>query len=436
MSALEGVAVRDSESNFLISPLPQFTNALPSVLGGMAPLPELTEDIDGEEKEEEEISTPDSARHERPIESHRQLHQQQSGETILSERPDHFKVLQMSELSHHHAAPYHRARSHSIPSQSTSSSSPRSASTSPPKLVSHDLTPATTDRASSSYPHIRDVSVRNSDTRDVYTPGRNSNPDGDALRIRLHDLLRDSPTSSSLPNMPSSHFSSSFHKVDRDSSTQNNSPPLSTAGGTSAKTHNPSDGFSHLLASGSQSSNRLAPAPSPSPFVGQRYSSASTEAKKLEEERRRKHLEEKQLRREERYKAERNREDRVREDRHREGHERQKEERHGVDNERPNPIADREHPARAPPTTASSRWDQPISSGQNYIYAAPNSVSPLKRGSSAAGNAYSQHSGVPSIPVPEHVSGQHARYAPTSSGGHRSRPVPIPATNSAHTYGP
>ena len=435
MSALEGVAVRDSESSFLISPLPQFTNALPSVLGGMAPLPELTEDVDGEEKEEEEeISTPDSARHERPIESHREYNQERSRETIASERSDHFKGMQMAELSL--AAPYHRARSRSIPSHSTSSSSPRSASASPPKPILHDLTKAQTDRASSSY--LRDAytpSIRNSnpDIRDAYpSSSRNSNPDGDALRIRLHDLLRDSPTSSSLPNMPSSYFSSSFNKVDRDSSASNtnNSPPLPNAGGTSGKTHNSSDGFSHLLASAPQSSNRLAPAPSPSPFVGQRYSSASTEAKKLEEERRRKHLEEKQQRREERYKAERHREDRAREERHREG---QKDERHGVDNERPNPIADREHPARAPPTT-SSRWDQPVSSSQNYIYAAPNSVSPLKRGSSAAGHAYSQQSGVPSISVPEHVSGQHARYAPTTSGGHKSRPVPIPGTNSGHTY--
>jgi hypothetical protein len=217
MSALEGVALRDSGSSFLISPLPQFTNALPSVLGGIAPLPELTEDIDGEEKEEEdeeEISTPDSAHHGRPNRRTSGLPQTQSGDTIPPEQSDHFKAMQVSES---HATHYHRARSHSIPSHSTSPGSPpsgRSASASPPKLALHDLHKLH-PVDSSSYPHH---------TRETYTPAiRISNPDGDALRSRLHDLLRDSPTSSSLPNMSSTHFAASLNKVDRDSSAPNTS---------------------------------------------------------------------------------------------------------------------------------------------------------------------------------------------------------------------
>jgi hypothetical protein len=303
--------------------------------------------------------------------------------------------MQVPELSH--TAPYHRPRSHSIPSHSTSSGSPsgRSASASPAKPVLDDLAPASPGRPIS-YPHH---------SRDTYTPSiRISNPDGDALRSRLHDLLRDSPTSSSLPNMSSTYFSSSLNRVERDASAVNtvSPPPTSRTGGlTTGKPHNAGDGFSHLLASGPQSSSR--PASSPSPFVGQRYSSASTEAKKQEEERRRKHLEEKQQRREERYKAERQRE----------GQERQKEERYGADNERQNQNADREHPAK-PPSSTATRWDQHLSS--SYIYAAPNSVSPSKRG---AGNAHNQPSGV----------------APHAfSGGHKSRPVPIPTTSSAHNY--
>jgi len=423
MSALEGVALRDSGSSFLISPLPQFTNALPSVLGGIAPLPELTEDIDGEEKEEEdeeEISTPDSAQHGRPIEDHQAFHRQQPGDVIPSVQSDDFKV---SELPH--ATHYHRARSHSIPSHSTSPGSPssgRSASASPPKLALH-LTQASPSRPSL-YSHH---------TRETPTPAiRISNPDGDALRNRLHDLLRDSPTSSSLPNMSSAHFAS-LNKVDRDSSIPNtSSPPSHTGGLNSGKTtqsHNPSDGFSHLLASAPPSSNRLAPVPSPIPFGGQRYSSASTEAKKLEEERRRKHLEERQQRREERHKAERQRDDKPKEEKHREGQEKQKEERHGVDHGRLHPDADREQSAKVPSsTTIPSRWDQPVPSNQNYLYAA----SPLKRRPST-GNTHSQPPGAPPTPVPEHANGQHGRYAPASSGGHKSRPVPIP-TNSVHIY--
>jgi hypothetical protein len=59
-------------------------------------------------------------------------------------------------------------------------------------------------------------------------------------------------------------------------------------------------------------------------------------------------------------------------------------------------------------------------------------ASPLKRRPST-GNTHSQPPGAPPTPVPEHASGQHGRYAPASSGGHKSRPVPIP-TNSAHIY--
>lgn len=430
MSALEGVALRDSGSSFLISPLPQFTNALPSVLGGIAPLPELTEDIDGEEKEEEdeeEISTPDSAQHGRPIGEHQDFHRQQPGDAFPPVQSDHFKVMQVSELPH--ATHYHRARSHSIPSHSTSPGSPspgRSASASPPKLALH-LTQASPSRPSS-YSHH---------TRETPTPAiRISNPDGDALRSRLHDLLRDSPTSSSLPNMTSAHFAASLNKVDRDSSVPNTSSPSPshTGGLNSGKTslptqsHNPGDGFSHLLASAPPSSNRLAPVPSPIPFGGQRYSSASTEAKKLEEERRRKHLEERQQRREERHKAERQRDDKLKEEKHREGQEKQKEERSGVDHGRLHTDVDREQFAKVPSSTTSSRWDQPVQSNQNFMYTA----SPLKRRPST-GNAHSQPPGAPPTPVPEHASGQHGRYTPASSGGHKSRPVPIP-TNSVHNY--
>ena len=240
MSALEGVALRDSGSSFLISPLPQFTNALPSVLGGIAPLPELTEDIDGEkeEEEEEEISTPDSAQHDRSIEGHQEFDRQQSGDAIAPEQSDNFKA---SELSH--AVYYHRARSHSIPSHSTSPGSPpsgRNASVSPPKLTLHDFAPG----RPSSYSTL---------SRETHTPAiRISNPDGDALRSRLHDLLCDSPTSSSLPNMSSTHFAACLNKVDRESPSLNtsNSSPSCHAGvnpsKTSVATNNASDGFSHL----------------------------------------------------------------------------------------------------------------------------------------------------------------------------------------------
>ncbi len=84
-NALEGVAVRDTESSFMISPLPQFTGVLPSFLDGLTPLPDLTEDVEGEEKEDdEEISTPDSIQNAHDMEGTHDFRRQSSGESLGS----------------------------------------------------------------------------------------------------------------------------------------------------------------------------------------------------------------------------------------------------------------------------------------------------------------------------------------------------------------
>lgn len=397
----------------MISPLAQFTGVLPSFLDSLTPLPELTEDDEGEEKEEEEeISTPDSMQDGRDMEDTHAFRDQPSGESLRSRPLDYSQEPKPSGLTH--TAPYHRARSRSIPSRSTSPSRPpsqRSASTSPPTAPPHHLIPPASVRPSS-YPH---------NTRESYGSSSSRHPDGDALRSRLHDILSDTPTSSSLPNMSSSHGASSFTSTGRGvpAHTPSSSPPTNRNGALNSgrppmpSSNSSSDGVSHLLASGpkQQIQNKHAPAPSPGPFVSQRYSSASSEAKKLEEERRRKQREERQ------------REDR---ERYRDGEVRRRDDRYGMDHEQRAPT----HEERAS-STASTRRDQPAN--QNHIYSSTvnSNPPPLKRRPSS-GNTYGQPTVVPPVPVQEHASGHHARY-PGVPSGHKSRPVPIPTHSNTYT---
>ena len=413
-TTLEGVAIRDSESSFLISPLPQFTGVLPSFLDSLTPLPELTEDVDGEEKEdEEEISTPDSIQNGHHMEDTHGFRSQLSGESLRSRPLDYPQESKPSGLTH--TAPYHRTRSPSIPSRSTSPSMPpseRSASASPPTAAPQHLVP-TVNVQPSSYPH---------NTRESYGSSSSRHPDGNALRSRLHDILSDTPTSSSLPNMPSSsHGASSFASTGRGvpAHTPSSSPPTMRNGAMNSgrpampSSNSSSDGVSHHLATG-QIQNKHAPAPSPAPHVGQRYSSASSEAKKLEEERRRKQ-----------------REDRQREDgeRYREGEVKRRDDRHGVDYEhRVTTRGEREYQTQNSSSTASARRDQPA----NQNYSTINSNSPSLKRRPSSGNSYGQPTVVPPVPVQEHASGHHARYAGVSSG-HKSRPVPIPTHSNSYT---
>jgi len=425
MKALEGVAIGDSESGFLISPLPQFTNVLPSILDGITPLPELTEDIEGEEKsdEDEEISTPDNSQNDRPIEAHQEIKMQPNGELIPTQR----SAFEASVLSR--PSSYQRARSQSIPSRSPSPSLPpsiRSVSASPPKSSPYHL-PSSSPVQSSLYPHS---------TRDSYSSSTRAT-NGDVLRTRLHDLLRDSSTP--LPSAPPSQSLSTGER--EDNTTAASPPPFRTGTSDSNRAytaqhsrHSSGDGIAHLLASGShqQSSNKPAPTPSPNPFGGQRYSSASTEAKKLEEERRRKHQEEKQQRQKERH--------RQRDEWHREERNRDERHNHHQDFERPLADADREYSTKISSSTTTttltvSRRDQSAAANQNHVYNAnpliSNPVSSLNRRSSI-GNAYNQQTTIPASANHEHPSVHHGRYT-TAPAGNKLRPTPIPS-NPANIY--
>ncbi len=417
MKALEGVAIRDSESGFLISPLPQFTNILPSILDGITPLPELTEDLEGEEKsdEDEEISTPDNSQNDRPIEEHQEIKMQPTGESIPPQR----LAFETSVVSRPY--PYQRARSRSIPSRSPSPSLPpsvRSVSASPPKSSPYRR-PSSSPVQSRSYPHS---------ARDSYSSSTRAT-NGDVLRTRLHDLLRDSSTP--LPNVPPTQFPSSLSKCEREDTTT--SPPPFRPGTTDPNRahttqhsqHSSGDGIAHLLASGShqQSSNKPVPTPSPNPFSGQRYSSASTEAKKLEEERRRKHVEEKQQRQKERHKQ---KDDWYREERNRD-------ERHNPDFERPLADADREYSAKVSSSAMTvSRRDHQSAANQNHVYNANPLISNAVNRRPSIGNAYSQQTTIPTSANHEHPSVHHGRYT-AAPAGNKSRPMPIPS-NPANIY--
>jgi len=289
LSDLEGVAIQDPNHSFLISPLPQFTGALPSILDNFTPLPELAEDKDGEQEssdEEEEVSTPESLQDRllrQPVESKRIS----MPEPIqASSQGNNRKFLQEpSGLSR--TAPYlahGRARSSSNPSCPTSRSqspfdSGRASPLAPPPTASQNFSPQSSAQPSSS--------------RDAYS----HNAPATNVR-RLHEILADSSPCFSLPNISSSHFPSSLtHRDSFGRMGPNSPPPTRTGSSNSSRTSLPSgDGISHLSAS-LQAHNVNSPALSTSPH-GHRtvMSSASAEAKKLEEERRvRRAMEQQQL---------------------------------------------------------------------------------------------------------------------------------------------
>lgn len=479
LKALDGAAVRDSDS-FLISPLPQFTSILPAVYDAFRPLPELTEDVEGEDEDEktddeEEIPTPDSSRSQRaipnPLELKKSAFIQHSMESLSTLRPDVNRVSEPSSLSR--TVPYieqRRPRSSSSPTQPRSR--PRSRSPSP-----FDHSTSTTPPMPPPQ-HLMSQSGRYAQVSREPYGSSTRNADGEVLRTRLHDILRDSPTSSSLPIMTSGHFPASFANRDRERereapTTNGVLPPPTRTSSSNGKSSTPippssSDGISHLLASGphQQILNKPISTPSPNPAgQGQRYSSASEEAKKLEEERRRKERQQREERhKEDRYREERNKEDRYREDRpkdekyreERYREERYREDKQGMDYEKYPADADRDYRSKVSSRTTNAvpsvapnqapRWDQPASN-QSYVYSNPLSSTPtpngssvssssLKRGGSISGQSTGYGRPAAATPVPVQEPPSHGRYASnTSSSKPRSNAMSnqIP-TNPAGIY--
>jgi len=286
-SDLEGVAIQDPNHSFLISPLPQFTAALPSMFDNFTPLPELAEDEEGEQasSDDEELSTPETLQEHflrQPVESKRVS----MPEPIAVPSQDNGRKFLQEPSGLSRTAPYlehrRRARSSSSPSRPTSRSqspfdSGRASPSTPPATASQNLSSQSSAQQSSSR-----------DTYSLNAPATNVR--------RLYEILGDSSPSSSLPNMSSSHFPSSL--TQRDSFARSgcsSPPPARTGSANSNKTPQPSgDSVSHLTAS-LQAHNINAAAPSTSPH-GHRtgMSSASAEAKKFEEERRMRRAKERQ----------------------------------------------------------------------------------------------------------------------------------------------
>ncbi|KAF8884411.1 hypothetical protein CPB84DRAFT_1850650 [Gymnopilus junonius] len=299
---LQRVGIQDPNSSYLISPLPQFT-CLPSIAGSILPLPDLAEDEEDEEEsnedEDEEISTPDSVHHPAQL---------RVTESVPLPPPPALRPVgkaypEPSGLSR--TAPYRehygRARSRSNPSQPTSRNQSRSrspfgsvTSPSPPR------SPPLQNNLVIAQPHV----AYQASSREPFTSSQTAAPQ-QALRNRLQDLLSDSTTSTSLPNMSSSYFPPSFMTRDAANARETRGSPPSRTDSSVSNSKAPvpqqqssGDNFSHLLASGSQPANRptlsVSPIPQAQPYSGpQRISTASAEAKKLEDERRK--------RREERY---------------------------------------------------------------------------------------------------------------------------------------
>lgn len=289
----------DPDHPFLISPLPQFTTPL-TISSNFSftpvpPLPELTDDLEDDDevadsKFEHEAAT--------PIVVPQDL-RGSNGLRRLSFRQTDGRSEQDSALAR--TGPYldhRRARSGSNPEMYTSPLSvkvvlvdaPDASSRSPPKSATLSQSQQV-QHASSSREGDASLPTRSPLAR---------NPDGGVLRTRLHDILRDSAISSSLPNMSASHFPSSL--TNREGSSGRVSPLSSRSDSSNTnKTPLPSSSSSDTAVPLPQTvaGNNNKPlvagvAPNCNFAPRQGFSSASTEAKKLEEERRRKLREEKQ----------------------------------------------------------------------------------------------------------------------------------------------
>ena len=294
--SLRGAALPDPDHPFLISPLPQFTTPLTTsnnfTFTPVPPLPELSDDLEDDEDDEETNSEP---QHEAttPIVVQQDL-RGSNGIRRLS-------FLQTDGRSEHDSAlarsgPYldhRRARSGSSPeTYSSPSSSVNDTSNAPPRSP---LKSATLSQSQQIQQHAPSSSRGEGDASFPTRSALARNPDGGVLRTRLHDLLRDSAMSSSLPNMSASYFPTSFTNRETSSGRVSPLPPRSDSSNTNR---------TPLSSSSSDTSVSLPQTGTGKPLTGaapycnfaprQGFSSASTEAKKLEEERKRKLKEEKQ----------------------------------------------------------------------------------------------------------------------------------------------
>ena len=299
--SLRGAALPDPDHPFLISPLPQFTTPLtPSnnfSFTPVPPVPELTDDLEDGDDDDEDTNSESEHEATTPIVVQQDL-RGSNGIRRLS-------FLQTDGRSEHDSAlvrtgPYldhRRARSGSSPgtytspssvnvSADTSNASPRT----PPKS-------ATLSQSQQIQPHASSSS-REGDASFSSRSPLARNPDGGVLRTRLHDLLRDSAMSSSLPNMSASYFPASFTNRETSSGRVSPLPSRSDSSNTNKTPIPPSSSSSDSAIPLPSQTGSGKPLSGVAPFCNfaprQGFSSASTEAKKLEEERRRKLQEEKQ----------------------------------------------------------------------------------------------------------------------------------------------
>jgi hypothetical protein len=280
----------DPDHPFLISPLPQFTTPLTTSnnfsFTPVPPLPELTDDLEDEDDEAAD-SEPE---HEATPTVVQQDLRDSNGLRRLS--------FQTDRRSEHDTAlartgPYldhRRARSGSSPEMYTS---PSSVSASADASNASPRSPPKSATLSQSQQVQHASSSREGDASFSTRTPLARNTDGGVLRTRLHDILRDSAISSSLPNMSASHFPPSLTNRETSSGRASPLPPRSDSS-TSNTNKTP------LLSSSSSDTAPQTGAGKPLTGVApnfnfaprQGFSSASTEAKKLEEERKRKMKEE------------------------------------------------------------------------------------------------------------------------------------------------
>ena len=266
----------DPDIPFLNSPLPQFTTPLTtssnSSFTPVPPLPELPDDFE-EVDDSADSETADS-----------ETEHEAATPTVVPQDLQLKRLSDGSDSALAHTSPYTCPWTVKVSAQADAfDASPASPSKSTTLSQSQQVQHASSSREGDPSFSTHSPLVRNLDR-------------GVLLRTRLHDLLRDSAMSSSLPNMSANHFPPSFTNHETSSGRVSPLPPRPDSSNT-IKTPLPSSSSSDTAlpqTTGAGKKPLSGAAPSFNFTLRPGFSTASTQAKKLEEERRRKKREEKQ----------------------------------------------------------------------------------------------------------------------------------------------
>ncbi|KAF9473175.1 hypothetical protein BDN70DRAFT_406222 [Pholiota conissans] len=268
---MKDIAIQDP-SSYLISPLPKFSNALPAMFDSFATLPDLAADMDEthsdstDEESDEEVHTPDSLQQQLRPSAAREIRASFAPEPVQPSRAPPRGTLAPSGLSR--TAPHREHR------RERSCSNPN-----PSPSASRSHSPFDSIASATPLPAVQITNHSTSSSRETYASPLSQ----EGVNPRLRDILTHNTSSpSSLPIFSANHFPSSL-KRDGSAAQRDDRPHAGSSRSSEPLVTPQANG----------SSSKTPRSTSPNRPVSTRMSSASAEAKKLEDEKRRRYLEEK-----------------------------------------------------------------------------------------------------------------------------------------------